>query len=272
MQSSPGKQADRMTIAYHTTDVAFELSARGTALLAGTLESELVIDGASQYVSGDWQSVCWYADDDGDYLELRCCVNDSVWIDRQMLLSRHKHLSLIADAIIARGGQRLEYRLSLPVADGVSIKFAADTRECRLPSRHGGARVFPIALPQDRVKSTAGSFVERDGRLELTQVGRGETLYAPVVLDWDRRRRAQPAEWRSLTVTETGKVVSPCRAAGHRLRLGGQQLLIYKSLESPEDARAVLGYHTWYDAVVGTLDAAGTVDPMVMVEVCTSGL
>ena len=153
------------------------------------------------------------------------------------------------------------------MADGVAIKFDAGTRECRLPSRRGSARVFPLALPQDRVSSTAGSFVERDGRLELTQVGSGGGLYVPVVLDWDPARRGQRAEWRSLTVTETGKVVSPCRAAGHRLRLGGQQLLIYKSLESPEDARAVLGYHTWYDAVVGTLDKSGVVDPMVMVEV-----
>src|SRR5262249_11028279 len=118
----------------------------------------------------------------------------------------------------------------------------------------------------DHLQGTAGSFQERDGRLELTQVGTNGGLYVPIVLDWDPRRRAQRAEWRSLTVTETGHVVSPHRAAGHRLRAGRQQLLIYKSLVRPDDARAVLGYHTWYDALVGTLDAAGTVDPIVMVE------
>src|SRR5262245_49002349 len=135
MQSGPGKQADRMAIAYHTTHLAFELSARGTALLAGTLECELVIDGASHDVRGDWQAVCWYADDDGDYLELRCCVNDSVWIDRQMLLSRHSHLAMIADAVVARGAVRLEYRMRLPVTGEAVMKFDAATRECRLEAK-----------------------------------------------------------------------------------------------------------------------------------------
>jgi hypothetical protein len=64
-----------------------------------------------------------------------------------------------------------------------------------------------------------------------------------------------------------GEVVAPHRAAGHRLRVGGHQLLIYKSLDTPQDARAVLGYHTWYESVIGTFDAAGAVDPIVMVEV-----
>jgi hypothetical protein len=267
MQSGPGKAADRMTIAYHGPDVEFELSACGTALLAGALDCALVIDDAAHDVRGDWRSVCWYADDDGDYLELRCCVNDSVWIDRQLLLSRHSHLALIADAIVARGAQRLEYRMSLPAAEGVAMKFDSPTRECRLATSRLRARAFPVALPQDRVDGTVGNFLERDGRLELTQVGTNGGLYVPVVLDWHPRRRAQQAEWRSLTVTETGKVVSPHGAAGHRLRIGGHQLLIYKSLETPDDARAVLGYHTWYDAVVGTIDARGAVDPMVMVEV-----
>ena len=267
LQSGPGKTSDRMTIAYHGPDVEFNLSARGTALLEGTLDCELVVDGASHGVRANWHSVCWYADDDGDYLELRCVVNDSVWIDRQLLLSRHSHLALIADAVIARGGQRLEYRMTLPAATGVAMKIASPTRECRLAAGRFRARAFPLALPQDHVNGTAGSFLERQCRLELTQVGTNGGLYVPVVLDWHPRRRAQGAEWRSLTVTENGKVVSPHGAAAHRLRVGRHQLLIYKSLETPDDARAVLGYHTWYDAVVGTLDAAGAVDPIVMVEV-----
>jgi len=267
MQSGPGTNADRMTLAYHAADVEFDLTVRGTALLAGKLECGLVLDGASQDLRGDWQSVCWYADDDGDYLELRYIGNDSVWIDRQLLLSRHCHLAVIADAIVARGAARLEYRMSLPAAEGVEMKFDSTTRECRLRATGCRARVFPVALPQDRVCGTAGNFQEGDGRLELTQVGTGGGLYVPIVLDWHAHRRAQRAEWRSLTVTEMGEVVAPHRAAGHRLRVGRQQLLIYKSLDAPQDARAVLGYHTWYEAVVGTFDATGAVDPIVMVEV-----
>jgi hypothetical protein len=266
LQCSPARTADRITVAYHSPEVAIELSARGRTLLAGTLESELTIDGVPQVCRGEWQSVCWYGDEDGDYLEIRLSLSNRVWIDRQILLSRRGHFALLADAVVAPDASRIEYRMSLPTADGVAMKLDTRTRECRLTTTGSGARLFPLSLPQDRVLSTAGSLLERDGRLELTQTGAGRGLYAPLLLDWNPRHRAAAAEWRSLTVTELGKVVSPDRATGHRLRLARHQLLIFKSLDIAAEARAVLGHHTHYESVIGTFDSAGAVDPIVMVE------
>src|SRR5262245_54424017 len=61
MQAAPGRRSDRLTVAYHAPDVALELSGRGTTLLAGAVESELMVDGgASQRPHGDWQAVAWY--------------------------------------------------------------------------------------------------------------------------------------------------------------------------------------------------------------------
>jgi hypothetical protein len=266
LQSTAARQADRITIAYHSPEVEFDLSARGKTLLAGTIDGELTIDGMPQVCRGDWQSVCWYGDDDGDYLELRLALSDRVWIDRQMLLSRRGHFALLADAVVARDAKRMEYRMILPTADGVAMKFDSRTRECRLVTAGSSARVFPLALPQERVLSTAGGFIECDGGLELAQAGAGWGLYAPILIDWHPRRRTTAAEWRSLTVTELGKVISRDRAAGHRLRLAEHQLLIYKSLDTAEEARAVLGHHTHYESVIGTFDSAGEVDPIVLVE------
>ena len=266
LQSAPGKRADRITVAYHSPDVEFDLSARGRTLLAGTFESELVIDGVPRVCRGDWRSVCWYADDDADYLELRLCLSESVWIDRQIVLSRREHFALLADAVVAGGAKRIDYRISLPLAEGVVAAVDPQTREGRLATTGRVARVFPLALPQDRVLSAAGNLLQHDNCLEVTDAGTGWGLYLPVFLDWHAHRRTAPADWRSLTVTELGKVVSPDRAAGHRLRLGRRQWLIHKSLDMPEEVRAVLGLHTRYESVVGAFDSTGTVDPIVMVE------
>ena len=266
LQSSPGRHADRITVAYHTHDVEFDLCARGKTLLAGTFEGDLAINGVPLVCRGDWQSVCWHADDDCDYLELRLALNETVWIDRQILLSRRDHFALLADAVVAGGANRIDYRISLPVADGVRAGFNARTREGRIALAGSVARVFPLALPQERVQSAAGTFREENGRLEVTSAGAGWGLYAPLFLDWHPRRRTAAADWRSLTVTELGKVISPDGAAGQRLRLGRQQWLIYKTLNTPEDARAVLGHHTHYESIIGAFDSTGAVDPIVMVE------
>jgi hypothetical protein len=266
LQSAPGRHADRITVAYHSGDVEFDLCARGKTLLAGGFESDLALDGAPLVCRGDWQSVCWYADDDCDYLELRLCLSESVWIDRQILLSRRDHFALLADAVVASGANRIDYRISLPLANGVAASFDAKTREGRLVVPGLVARIFPLALAQDRVVSAVGSLMYQKNRLEMLQAGAGWGLYAPLLIDWHPPRRSAAAEWRALTVTETGKVVSPDRAAGHRLRLGRQQWLIYKTLDVPDDARAVLGLHTRYESVIGVFDSRGTVDPIVMVE------
>ena len=267
LQSAPGQRADRITVAYHSPDVEFDLSAQGKTLLDGAFESELTIDDVPLVCRGDWQSVCWYADDDCDYLELRLVLSESVWIDRQILLSRRDHFSLLADAVVAGGAKRIDYRISLPVSDGVAAAFNTKTREARLVLPGRAARVFPLALPQERVLSAAGTFVEQSGRLVVTESGAGWGLYAPLFFDWHPRRRRAAAEWRSLTDTELGKVVSPDRAAGHRLRMGRQQWLIYKALGAQEEARAVLGHHTHYESIIGAFDSTGAVDPIVMAEI-----
>lgn len=266
LQCGAGRQVDRMTVAYHTPNVEVDLSAGGKTILSGAFESELLIDGVPQLPCGDWMSVCWHGDDDGEYLELQLCLSDSVRIDRQLLLSRRGRFAFVADAVVASQAARIEYRLSLPAADGVQMKFDSSTREARLRAAGCAVRVFPLALPQDRVLSTAGNCCERNGRLELTQVGRGQGLFVPVVFDWDPHRRSATADWRSLTVTEFGKAVGADRAAGHRLRLGKLQLLIYRSLADTDEARAVLGHHTRYETIVGMFDPAGNVAPIVMVE------
>ena len=61
------------------------------------------------------------------------------------------------------------------------MKFDTTTREARLRAPGCTARVFPLALPQDRVLSTAGSCPQNSvaGSLELRQIVAGRGLFAP---------------------------------------------------------------------------------------------
>jgi hypothetical protein len=256
-----GKSADRIGIAFDGLSVECDLSARGLALLAGDFQSELVVDGTTVTTLGDWKAACWSSDDDGDYFEMQLFCSDTVRIDRQFLLSRRGHFALFADAVISAVAAKIEYGLSLPVAEGASIRSDFPTRECGV----GTARVFPVGLPQDRILSTPGNCFENSGRLDLTQVALGRGLYLPVVFDWHPKRRLAPSDWRSLTVTELRRVVSPDSAAGHRLRVGKEQLLIYRSLVETREPRSVLGQHTRYETVIGSIDA-GVMTPIIMVD------
>src|SRR5262249_3429712 len=103
-------------------------------------------------------------------------------------------------------------------------------------------------------------------RLTLIHVSAGCGLFAPLILDWHPHRLRATAEWRTLTVSEPGKVIAADCAAGHRLRMGKHQVLVYRSLARTDEARAVLGYHTRYETVVGTFSSSGNVEPIVLVE------
>jgi hypothetical protein len=94
----------------------------------------------------------------------------------------------------------------------------------------------------------------------------GNGLYAPLIFDWHPDRARKPALWRTLTVTEGGKVVGRDTAAGHRLQIGKFQMLFYRSLTPPKNARAVLGHHTFRESVIARFDADGDVEPIMHVD------
>ncbi|HEY3966413.1 MAG TPA: hypothetical protein VGM05_17765 [Planctomycetaceae bacterium] len=263
MTGAGARRIDSLKIDYRQPNVYVELSVGGHPLLDGPLVHELTIDGLPVPTGGEWKSVCSYGDEDGDYLELQLFFAESLRIDRQLFLSRHDHFALLADAVIAAGAARVEHHLRLPVAKGTSVKGDGPTREWQI----GAARVFPLWLPQDRVLSTAGDCVCNDSILEMSYTVGGAGLYLPVIFDWHPRHRRAAADWRSLTVSEPGRIVSPCGAAGHRLRIGIDQLLIFRGLAATHEPRAVLGQHTWFETLIGRFDSDGELEPIMATEV-----
>ena len=102
--------------------------------------------------------------------------------------------------------------------------------------------------------------------LVLKQAAVGKGLYAPVMVDWDPERQRTLAQWRTLTVTEEGKTLTPDVASGHRLKLGIHQLLVFHSLVRTREARAVLGHHTRNETAIGSIDSEGDFTPILLIE------
>jgi hypothetical protein len=87
-----------------------------------------------------------------------------------------------------------------------------------------------------------------------------------VVIDWDPGRRHSYADWRSLTVTEEGKVLKRSAASAHRVRIGDHHVFVYRSLRASGEMRAVLGHHTPHETVIGLFVEDGEVEPIVNVD------
>jgi hypothetical protein len=258
--------ADTLVIAHHEPLPKIDLTILGQPLFSGAWELDVKQNGRPIRIKADWECACWFSDPDADFLELSANFDGQMRIDRQILLSRKDHLLLLADVVSAKDGVPIEYESRLPIVSGTKCKADRMTRECTLKSGGVSARVFPLALPTERVHSAAGGSCLVDSNcLTLQQRGVGG-LYAPLAIDWAPQRRTSYADWRTLTVTESGRILEPHAAAGHRIRTGDQQWLIYRNLKNTDEMRACLGHHTAHETVIGKIDSNGNVDPIVLVE------
>jgi len=254
--------ADSMLVSHQGRFPTLEMALGGATLLSGDWEIDLQIDGRPVDPS-DWSCVCWYSDDDGDYLELQTRPA-GVRVERQIFLSRTDDFALLADAVRAHEKSKIEITSRLPLSPDCAALAQTRTRECRLLSGAAAARVFPLALNCPRFEGTAGRLSATDGRLELNQSGLGG-LYAPLVLDWHPGRRRSSAAWRRLTVALGGVAVPPGEAAGLLLEIGPSKWLIYRSLSRALEPRSVLGQHTMYETLVGRF-VRGDVESIVQIE------
>lgn len=276
LRSDWSSHADCLAISHHRPAPLLDVAAQGTPFIHGPWGWELQIGDAHIEPADEWACSCWYSDPDADYLELQMSGPGSLRVERQILLSRKDHFLLLADCIrgaqsvLAGSGaetpQQIHLRTRLPLATGVAADLTTTTREIRLKNGKQAVRVFPLGLADDRVQSTPHRCEMEEGELVLHQIGQGNGLYAPLLFDWHPSRWRQPALWRNLTVAESGKVLGRDLAAGHRLQIGKDQLMIYRSLSAIKIARTVLGHHTWQESVIARFDTDGDVEVIMKVD------
>ena len=258
--------ADTLAIAHHQRWPQVDATAAGAAVLHGDWALELRIDGTPIELADEWSCAAWESDPDADYTELQMLGPGRMRVERIVLLSRRDRMLLMADAVSNAPEGRIELVSRLTLAPGIAAEPDTATRSIGLRGNQLRSRVFPLALPCSRIDSTPHQFRAIDGQLELRQLAQGRGLVAPLVFDWQPQRRSKPAEWRTLTVTENGKVVRGDIAAGYRLRVGRAQWLFYRSLKKSAVARAVLGHHTFHETVIARFNTDGEADPLLMIQ------
>lgn len=265
---------DACIMAYHSQRPQLNVTAFERLLIDGEWSLEINVDGTPIAVAAAWSCVCWFSDDDADYIELQQQTEAGVTLLRQVLLSRTDHWLLLADNVQLdaqrhREDAALQVISRVPLARDVQLKDNRWTRELAVRTAEVKARVYPLALAQERVDKADGALTISGQELLLEQSGVGRGLFVPLVIDWSPDRQRGEAQWRPVTVAEDGRALPRAIACGQRLRIGKHQWLFYRSQRPGETGRSVLGHHTPHETVIAEFSSQGEVEPIVLVESST---
>ena len=254
-----------------TASTNIEISSGKTTVFAGQWQASVTINGKPSQPESGWEEVCWFSDDDVHYLEIEQRWSQGVTLQRQIMVVREDGAVLIGDSVFADTGAKIQYESRLPVADGLKTLPEPETREIIVADTKPRALVLPINLPEWR------SGFAHDGSLPVGQLEtddehlrygcQGESrLYAPLWIDFERRRYSRPRTWRNLTVASNLEVAAPGEAVASRIQLGSEQWLVFRALGAP-NAWTFCGKHIAADFFCGRFDPEdGDVEELVTVE------
>lgn len=268
MQTDWFKRSGRLAIDFSDSPLSVEIvGPKGVSLLSGRWSLSIALDGQPQIQQDDWQEVCWYSDEEVDYLEVEARFGEHCCVQRQLMLFREEGLIMLADAMLGERAGKWALESSVPLAAGVRAEAAAATRESWLITPQGErCLVLPLALPEWRRQLGSGKLLLENDALTLSATTDAARLYAPVLLSVKTGHAAKPLTWRQLTVAENLDIVPPSVAAAYRVQIGRDQWLIYRTL-AEATRRTALGMHTVYDFFAGRFDGeTGDVDTLVEVE------
>jgi hypothetical protein len=254
----------RLAVDYHDQPVQLELACGDEVFWSGAWGLDVRRDGQPLEIVSPWEEICWYSDEQMDYLEIEAKLTGGVRVQRHLALAHEDDFVFLADSLLGAQPAHWEYRAWLPVAAGVGLEPAEETRECFLQGRRR-ALALPLALPEWRCDSRSGALEPCDRGLELQQSAAGKAMFAPLLVDLNTRRIQRPFTWRQLTVGENLQAQPADVAVGYRVMAGNQQWLIYRSLVPPGN-RTVLGHNLITQLLVARFAADGEVTALVEIE------
>ncbi len=262
LQTGWSPKTPRLTVAHSRKNLRAEFSLGDEIVFAGHVEPEIKINGQMTRVTDNWECVCWFSDDEVDLLELRTNLTGNWRLERQLLMARDDQFLMMADVIVGDTDAEIDYRYTPPLGDGIVFDPADETNEGTLKGRRRLGLVLPLALPEWSVDPRFGSLTTDATGLQLQQTAVGRALYAPLFVDFHRRRMRNAATWRQLTLAENLEIVPRDQAVGYRVQVGQEQWLLYRSLV-PTTSRSLLGQHLACEFLCGRFLHDGTVEPLV---------
>ncbi len=255
-----------VVVDYSTPDLRLEVWAGPQRLISGTWAFETALDGKRLEPIGSWDEVCWFSDEDVDYLEISIDLTGGAKLERQILLARDETFLLLSDNVVGTEGGEISHSYRLPIDSEVAFEPAKETREGLLVAGKTVARVLPLALPEWRVDPRTGELTSSEGQLELSQKLPGRNLSCPLLIDLRKQRARKECTWRQLAVAESLEIQPHDVAVGYRAQCGKDQWLVYRSLEKPAN-RSVLGQNISLDCLVARfLAPEGEVDELLEIE------
>lgn len=267
LRSSADADADVVIVDWHSGAVHLQVYASGTLLFSGQWHWAARLNDESAAGPAAWRCSCWFDDPECVFLELEADCGNGLKGVRQLMLATRERFLMLTDSVTSGSPEpRLQLTTALPFAEGTSIEPDSVTRELRLARAAVQTRLLPAWLEDDRIQHTFGQCQSHDGQLESSALGAGGATL-PLVLDWHPKRLSEPADWAKLTVTEARRYTGMHEAAGFRIRIGSFQLLVYRSLITGRDSRAVMGLHTWDETVYTRVPGRDSaMDTLVSVE------
>ena len=271
MQSDWRQKGGRIALDFSETDLCIEaLGPKGESLIGGYWTTQVEVDGQAQLQLDEWSEVCWFSDDDIDYLEVEAKFGQHAKIQRQIALFREERFLFLADSLSAEKKATLKLKSELPLTDGVEFVSAGKTTEGFLVAGSAKCLMMPLYLPEWRRQlSQSGDLSLMDtGEEGLSVVAEieGKALYTPVVLSLCNGHAKSPFTWRQLTVADELRIVGKEEAQAFRVQIGSEQWFLYRNLGKPI-RRTALGMHTLADFYAGRFDAeSGELDEIIEVE------
>jgi hypothetical protein len=263
-----GRDAVRVLVDYRDAVPRLEIAVADRLLVDGAWHWSAKLGGRPLEAEAGWTVACWESGRKAAFLEIVAPLVGGMQIERHVVVLRKSAIVLLADVVRpAAGGaaapDEILYRADVPLAAGLDVDIAAETREAVIFDTTMRGTVLPLALPEWR-GCGAGSLASAAGTLTLEQSGRGR-LYAPLWFDCDASRVGRPLTWRQLTVADTRRNLPRHQAAGFRVQSGQEQWLLYRSLDVARN-RTLLGCNVSAEFLLGRVKRSGEVARTLEIE------
>ncbi|MEM6474031.1 MAG: hypothetical protein AAF802_31060 [Planctomycetota bacterium] len=249
----------RAVFQYRNRDTEIELASGKHTLIRGPLQCELLVEGSLLKPRGGWVNTCEYTDDDVHYIEVEQLYECGFVLQRQVMLVREDRCCMLADAVVPsdvsdQAHPEIEYRLRIPLTASTKAVPLQETTEWILESTKPQAMVIPFAAREWRTMASPANLTYTEDHY-LVHSMRGSTrLFAPIWIDFDRKRLRKPRTWRPLTVGEQLRLLSTSEASAFRLQVSSSHWLFYRSLARAELPRTFFGKHMIADFYCARFD------------------
>jgi hypothetical protein len=230
----------------------------GVRLLSG--EWDVVVRKDGQHLETDvgWSDVCWFSDDDVDYLEIESAVEGRCRIQRQIMLVREEGLMFFSDTLLADEEGHWSLESTWELGDDIEFRPSAKTHEAELldgtKKNERCGLLLPLALPEWRRQPSSGKLRAESGKLVLQLEVNGTRLYCPLVLSTRKIAKQTAFTWRRLTVAQDLEIQPAHVAQAFRVQIGKEQLVFYRSLAKVV-RRSAMGLHLNTEFYAGRFDS-----------------